>query len=436
MGGYGVAIRSSSEMVGDRSQKGSRGGTLRAPGTLPWCMHARCRPPPTESHSPPHPKFPAEAWAKRVHAAISALAAVPAADAALALFLAAAAVASESARLELVTYDLFEQAFLLYEESVPDSRRQASALAAIVGTLHRCRVLDADARGALVHKAAGYCSKLLRRADQCLAVLAVSHLYYQEEGAGEGAEETDASQSDATGAHPAPPGAGQTPPPHPAVRDGAAVLSCLKRALRITHAQQQQLLQTGRGELEGPGFLFVEILNHYLYYYERGVAAITLSALQVGVWGGGRVFGDLGIWDVGAHVLSRPPRPPHTSPPLHPAHAPVSFPHPENNTEHGGPGGQRAVQRGVQGKRGAADLLRQHARPRAPPAGRRRRGALRRAAPRRALTADGSWEGCLCCAGACESWHGPLCAPWLHSSECTAPVQGRGRRALPRRMHS
>ncbi|KAL6778260.1 VPS35 [Auxenochlorella protothecoides x Auxenochlorella symbiontica] len=225
-------------------------------------------------------EFPAEAWAKRVHAAVSALAAVPAADAALALFLVAAAVASESARLELVTYDLFEQAFLLYEESVPDSRRQASALAAIVGTLHRCRVLDADARGALVHKAAGYCSKLLRRADQCLAVLAVSHLYYQEEGAEEGAEETDASQSDATGAHPAPPGTGQDPPPHPAVRDGAAVLSCLKRALRITHAQQQQLLQTGRGELEGPGFLFVEILNHYLYYYERGVAAITLSALQ------------------------------------------------------------------------------------------------------------------------------------------------------------
>ncbi len=65
MGGSGLAIRSSSEMVGDHSQKRSRGGTLRAPGTLPWCMHARCRPPTTESHSPPHPKFPAEAWAKR-----------------------------------------------------------------------------------------------------------------------------------------------------------------------------------------------------------------------------------------------------------------------------------------------------------------------------------------------------------------------------------
>ena len=38
-----------------------------------------------------------------------------------------------------------------------------------------------EERAALAHKASAYCSKLLKRTDQCQAVLACSHLYWQPE---------------------------------------------------------------------------------------------------------------------------------------------------------------------------------------------------------------------------------------------------------------
>ena len=71
------------------------------------------------------------------------------------------------------------QAFLLFEESIPDSAAERTALASIVGALHGCRIFSAESRSTLVHKATGYSAKLLRRGDQCRAVLACSHLHWQ-----------------------------------------------------------------------------------------------------------------------------------------------------------------------------------------------------------------------------------------------------------------
>ena len=68
---------------------------------------------------------------------------------------------------------------MLYEEAIPDSAAERTALAAIVGALQRIRVFSPDARASLVHKATGYSAKLLRKADQCRAVLACSHLHWQ-----------------------------------------------------------------------------------------------------------------------------------------------------------------------------------------------------------------------------------------------------------------
>ncbi len=41
---------------------------------------------------------------------------------------------------------LHRQAFILYEEAVPDSKGEVTALQSIVGTLHRCRVFGPDNR--------------------------------------------------------------------------------------------------------------------------------------------------------------------------------------------------------------------------------------------------------------------------------------------------
>jgi hypothetical protein len=72
------------------------------------------------------------------------------------------------------------QAFELYEEVIPDSKDQLVALYAIMGTLHRCLVFEAEEREILGAKAMAYSAKLLKKSDQCRAVCACSHLYWQE----------------------------------------------------------------------------------------------------------------------------------------------------------------------------------------------------------------------------------------------------------------
>jgi hypothetical protein len=50
---------------------------------------------------------------------------------------------AEEAALEVTAYEFFEQAFVLYEESIPDSRQEVRALQSIIGTLNRCACLPA-----------------------------------------------------------------------------------------------------------------------------------------------------------------------------------------------------------------------------------------------------------------------------------------------------
>lgn len=72
-----------------------------------------------------------------------------------------------------------QQAFTLYEESIPDSKEQVTALQTIIASLTACHVLGADNRATLVHKTAGYCSRLLKKPDQCRAICLCSHLHWQ-----------------------------------------------------------------------------------------------------------------------------------------------------------------------------------------------------------------------------------------------------------------
>lgn len=67
----------------------------------------------------------------------------------------------------------------------------------------------------------------------------------------------------------------------PPVRNPEKVMVCLKRALKIAHAAQQQLQAALKTNDTQPVALFVEILNHYVYYYKQGLPSITSSVLQV-----------------------------------------------------------------------------------------------------------------------------------------------------------
>ncbi|XP_026396354.1 vacuolar protein sorting-associated protein 35B-like [Papaver somniferum] len=180
-----------------------------------------------------------------LHQTIEALLSVPAPELALRLYLQCAEAANDC-DLEPVAYEFFTQAFILYEEEVADSKAQVTAIHLIIGTLQRMNVFGVENRDTLTHKATGYSAKLLKKPDQCRAVYACSHLFWLDDQEG--------------------------------LKDGERVLLCLKRALRIANAAQQMASATrGSG---GPVTLFVEILNKYLYFFEKGNPQITSTAIQ------------------------------------------------------------------------------------------------------------------------------------------------------------
>ncbi|KAL7143716.1 hypothetical protein ABFS83_08G210800 [Erythranthe nasuta] len=176
---------------------------------------------------------------------IEALTSIPAPELALALYLQCAEAANDS-DLEPVAYEFFTQAYILYEEEITDSKAQVTSIHLIIGTLQRMHVFGVENRDALTHKATGYSAKLLKKPDQCRAVYACSHMFWLDE--------------------------------HDSIRDGERVLLCLKRAIRIGNAVQQMSNAT-KGN-SGSVVLFIEILNKYLYFYEKGVTQITVESIQ------------------------------------------------------------------------------------------------------------------------------------------------------------
>ncbi|TMW88113.1 vacuolar protein sorting-associated protein 35B-like isoform X1 [Solanum pennellii] len=182
---------------------------------------------------------------KLLNETIEALSSVPSPELALRLYLQCAEAANDC-ELEPIAYEFFTQAFVLYEEEVADSKAQVTAIHLIIGTLQKMTVFGVENRDTLTHKATGYSAKLLKKPDQCRAVYACSHLFWVDDQDG--------------------------------IKDGERVLLCLKRSLRIANAAQQQANVT-RGS-SGPVTLFVEILNKYLYFFEKGNPQITSSAIQ------------------------------------------------------------------------------------------------------------------------------------------------------------
>ncbi|XP_022923181.1 vacuolar protein sorting-associated protein 35A-like [Cucurbita moschata] len=176
---------------------------------------------------------------------IEILSSVPAPELAFRLYLQCAEAANDC-DLEPVAYEFFTQAYILYEEEISDSKAQVTALHLIIGTLQKMHVFGVENRDTLTHKATGYSAKLLKKSDQCRAVYACSHLFWLDD--------------------------------HDNMKDGERVMLCLKRALRIANAAQQMSNAT-RGST-GPVSLFIEILNKYLYFFEKGNPQITVATIQ------------------------------------------------------------------------------------------------------------------------------------------------------------
>ncbi|OBZ78573.1 Vacuolar protein sorting-associated protein 35 [Grifola frondosa] len=180
---------------------------------------------------------------------------------ALRLFLLAAQVADECG-FEDLTYDLYVQAFTVYEDSISESRAQLQAITLIIGTLQGARVFGVDNYDTLITKAALHGAKLLKKPHQATAVNLASHLWWQEFSPDEEApapakvlEKPAGSKEDALESVKAFP-----------LQDSKRVLECLQKALRIANSATEEIMTVQ---------LYCDTLDQYLYYLDRGAPAVT-----------------------------------------------------------------------------------------------------------------------------------------------------------------
>ncbi|RCH82511.1 Vacuolar protein sorting-associated protein 35, partial [Rhizopus stolonifer] len=170
------------------------------------------------------------------------------ADNCLHLFLLAGQSADECG-FEEIAYEFFVEAFTIYEEAISESRAQFQAITCIIGALQQTRVFSVDNYDTLITKAALHSSKLLKKPDQCRGVYLSSHLWWA----------TDRVEAD-------------VPENEKGLfRDGKRALECLQKALKIADSCMDPVTNVE---------LFVEILNRYVYYFEKGNDAVTVKYLN------------------------------------------------------------------------------------------------------------------------------------------------------------
>ncbi|XP_002130247.2 vacuolar protein sorting-associated protein 35 [Ciona intestinalis] len=162
------------------------------------------------------------------------------------LFLQGALAASELEfeNHEAVAYEFISQAFSIYEEEIADSRAQLAAVMLLVSTIEKCKCFSEESHAPLRTQCAHAASRLLKKPDQSRAVAHVAHLFWS--GC---TQETDKKE----------------------MRESRRVVECLKKAIRTANQCMEPAVQLQ---------LFVEILNKYIYFYERGCTGITVDLLN------------------------------------------------------------------------------------------------------------------------------------------------------------
>ncbi len=158
------------------------------------------------------------------------------------------AVACSHVASEKILYECFERACILFEDYIHDSTQCRVCLSSILDALYHVDTLDPETRDMLAFKTQSYCSKLLRRKDQCQAMMECSRVYWQEHG----------------------------------VKNGAMVLETLSRAERTIHALQEQnsIMERSEQDARVPGYLLVELLAHYISFKTLGVHEIHTDDIQ------------------------------------------------------------------------------------------------------------------------------------------------------------
>ncbi|KAK2177624.1 hypothetical protein NP493_589g02015 [Ridgeia piscesae] len=180
------------------------------------------------------------------HQTIGALIKAEMAELPLRLFLQGALTAGEISfeNYETVAYEFISQAFSLYEDEISDSKSQLAAITLIVSTVEQMACFSEENHEPLRTQCALATSKLLKKPDQCRGVTTCTHLFWSGK-----TQETNGKE----------------------MHDGKRVMECLKKGLRIANQCMDHSVQVQ---------LFVEILNHYIYFYEKSNPQVTVQILN------------------------------------------------------------------------------------------------------------------------------------------------------------
>uniref|UniRef100_A0A9L0JFB5 Vacuolar protein sorting-associated protein 35 n=1 Tax=Equus asinus TaxID=9793 RepID=A0A9L0JFB5_EQUAS len=135
-------------------------------------------------------------------------------------------------------------AFSLYEDEISDSKAQLAAITLIIGTFERMKCFSEENHEPLRTQCALAASKLLKKPDQGRAVSTCAHLFWSGRNTDKNGEE---------------------------LHGGKRVMECLKKALKIANQCMDPSLQVQ---------LFIEILNRYIYFYEKENDAVTIQVLN------------------------------------------------------------------------------------------------------------------------------------------------------------
>lgn len=179
------------------------------------------------------------------HQTVGALIKADMAEMPLRLFLQGALTAGEIEfeNHETVAYEFMSQAFSLYEDEISDSKAQLAAITLIIGTLEQMSCFGDENHEPLRTQCALAASKLLKKPDQCRGVCTCSHLFWSGRSASQEGE----------------------------LQDSKRVSDCLKKGVKIANQCMDSSVQVQ---------LFVELLNHYIYYYEKGNDQVTIQVLN------------------------------------------------------------------------------------------------------------------------------------------------------------
>lgn len=137
-----------------------------------------------------------------------------------------------------VSYELLTRAFVLYEEQICEGKAQYRCITCLSGALLAVRSISTQEYESLITKTAQFSAKVVKKPDQCHLVALCAHLFYP---IGSGRKMTYSNPQRA--------------------------LECLQRSLKLADA----CTSTNPAHVN----FFVDLLEHYVYFFEKKNPLIT-----------------------------------------------------------------------------------------------------------------------------------------------------------------